>query len=158
MRILGIDPGTATVGYGIIETSSKGAIFIDAGVISTSKSEADGDRLYKIHDQIDRLIKKHKAEILALEKVYFSKNIKTAISVAQARGVIMLAAVQNKLKIIECSPQDVKMGVAGYGAAGKKQVQKMIAVLLKLKNPPKSDDAADALAAALSAVNRLKNF
>ena len=125
-----------------------------AGVVSTDKSFTDAERLRDIYRSVKAIIKKYKPELIALEKIYFSKNIKTAISVAQARGVIMLAAQDQKVKIWECSPQDVKMSVTGYGAADKKQVQHMVKVLLNLKTAPKPDDVADSLAAALAAMNR----
>ena len=154
MRILGIDPGTATIGYGAIDAEGNKAKFVAAGVVSTDKSFTDAERLRDIYRSVKVIIKKYKPELIALEKIYFSKNIKTAISVAQARGVIMLAAQDQKVKIWECSPQDVKMSVTGYGAADKKQVQHMVKVLLNLKTAPKPDDVADSLAAALAAMNR----
>ncbi|OGE86133.1 MAG: crossover junction endodeoxyribonuclease RuvC [Candidatus Doudnabacteria bacterium RIFCSPHIGHO2_02_FULL_46_11] len=154
MVILGIDPGTATIGFGAIETISNKPKFLGVGVITTPKTESDSKRLETVYTEIKKLIKKFQPEVLVLEKIYFSKNIKTAIAVAQARGVIMLAGQEAKLKILEVSPQEVKLSVAGYGAADKKQVQKMVKMLLNLKEIPKPDDAADALAAALSAINR----
>ncbi len=154
MRILGIDPGTATIGYGAIEKIGAKTVCIDVGFIATPKSDMDAKRLKTIYQETKRLLKKIKPEVVVLEKIYFSKNIKTAISVAQARGVIMLAAEEQGVKIVECSPQDVKMAVTGYGKADKKQIQHMVKVLLNLKTVPKPDDAADALAAALSIVNR----
>src|SRR3989338_2017685 len=152
MRILGIDRGTATVGYGLIKVRGNKPVFLTAGVIATSKNETDGKRLKTIFKEIKKLIKKYKPDVLVLEKIYFSKNVKTAISVAQSRGVAMLAGTMENLEILECSPQDVKLAVTGYGRAEKKQVQHMVKVLLNLKAIPKPDDAADALAAALSAI------
>ena len=154
MKILGIDPGTATIGYGLIETKGSKAVCLDVGAVTTPKNEADSWRLERIYKEITSLIKKHKPQLIVLEKIYFSKNIKTAITVAQARGVIMLAAELAGTKIFECSPQDVKIAVTGYGKADKKQVQSMVKTLLNLKSVPKPDDAADALAAALAGMNR----
>src|SRR3990167_295149 len=155
MKILGIDPGTATIGYGLIETKGSKAVCLDVGAVTTPKNEADSWRLERIYKEIASLIKKHKPQLIVLEKIFFSKNIKTAITVAQARGVIMLAAEMAGIKIFECSPPDGKMSVTGYGKADKKQVQTMVKTLLNLKTVPKPDDAADALAAALAGMNRM---
>ena len=155
MRIIGVDPGTATVGYGIIDVAGNKNSLVDVGIVSTAKDLSDAARLRLISVGLEKLIKKYKPQVLVAEKIYFSKNIKTAISVAQARGVILLTAEKAGLDIIECSPQDVKLSVTGYGNADKQQVQKMVKVLLNLKSIPKPDDAADALAAAL-AVAHLK--
>jgi len=154
MRIIGIDPGTATVGFGIIDAQGNKAACVDVGIISTTKADHDARRLHHIYVEIQKLFRKYRPQVLALEKIFFSKNIKTAMSVAQARGIILLAAEEAGLKIIECSPQDVKMAVTGYGQADKKQVQKMVKTLLKLEAIPTPDDAADALAAALAVINR----
>lgn len=156
MKILGIDPGTATVGYGAIEIKKGQPKCTDVGVIKTSKSKTDSERLQKIYKEVKSLIKKIRPDALAVEKIYFSKNIKTAMAVSQARGIVLLAGQEEKVEIFECSPQEVKMSVAGYGNAGKKQVQRMVKTLLNLKKIPKPDDAADALAAALSTISKLK--
>ncbi|HYD92160.1 MAG TPA: crossover junction endodeoxyribonuclease RuvC [Flavobacterium sp.] len=156
MKILGIDPGTAIVGFGLIETERKNITYITSGVITTPKTWSDQKRLAQIHEDLKTLIKKHKPGVIALEKLFFTKNVSTGITVAQARGVIMLTAEEAGIRIIECSPQDVKMSVAGYGKADKKQVQKMVTQILGLSSIPKPDDAADALAAAVSVTGRLK--
>lgn len=152
MVILGIDPGTATTGYGVIKRS-KALECLGYGVIQTSKSAPAPERLKIINDGLNKLIKKYKPEILAVENVYFFKNLKTAMPVSQAKGVILLAAAQKNIKILELTPLQVKMGVAGYGKAEKKQIQRMVQHLLSLKEVPKPDDAADALAIALCCAN-----
>lgn len=162
MIILGIDPGTATTGYGVIQKIKKTAKgqgeikCLGYGIISTSPSMSDGERLKKLHLEISRLIKKYKPMVFAVENIYFFKNLKTAFPVSQAKGVILLAAADKKIPIYEFTPLQAKMATTGYGRADKKQVQKMVKVLLGLKEIPRPDDAADALAIAItySFVNR----
>ena len=154
MKILGIDPGTATTGYGIIN-SKKGEIeLVEYGTISTKKTAPPASRLAEIFADLDRLIKKHRPELVAVESVYFYNNVKTAIAVAQSRGVVLLAAEKNKKRIVEFAPLQVKNSLTGYGKAEKKQVQFMVKKLLNLKKTPKPDDAADALAIAICAVSQ----
>ncbi|MCH8741337.1 crossover junction endodeoxyribonuclease RuvC [Patescibacteria group bacterium] len=157
MIILGIDPGTATTGYGVIRKIKKTGVkggdeikCLDYGIISTNPSLSDGERLKKIHLEISRLIKKHKPMILAVENIYFFKNLKTAFPVSQAKGVILLAAADKKILTYELTPLQAKMAITGYGRADKKQVQKMVKVLLNLKEIPRPDDASDALAIAIA--------
>lgn len=147
MIILGIDPGTATTGYGVIKRS-KTLECLDYGVIKTSPSMLMPERLKLLYDGLAKLIKRYNPEVLVVENVYFFKNLKTALPVSQAKGVILLAAAEKKIPVQELTPLQVKMGVAGYGRAEKKQVQKIIQQLLHLKEMPKPDDAADALAIA----------
>ncbi|MBI4050694.1 MAG: crossover junction endodeoxyribonuclease RuvC [Candidatus Doudnabacteria bacterium] len=156
MIILGIDPGTATTGYGIIQIK-KGASprLIEYGCITTPKRNRPEKRLTEIYKDLKKLIKKHKPGLLAVESLFFFKNLKTAISVAQARGVVLLCASESKIKIAEFAPLEVKMSLTSYGRADKKQVQYMVKKLLGLKNAPKPDDAADALAVAICASSRL---
>lgn len=149
MIILGLDPGIATTGFGIIKKIKNEHKVLDYGCISTDSSSKPGDRLKKIHLEITKLIKKHKPNVLAVESLFFFKNLKTALPVSQAKGVILLAASQQKIPLYEFTPLQMKMAVTGYGKAEKKQVQKMIQVLLNLKEMPKIDDAADALGIAL---------
>lgn len=156
MIILGIDPGTATTGYGVIRKiqnsklkTQNGLECLDYGIIQTSSSSPTPERLKILSDKLDKLIKKYEPEILAVENVYFFKNLKTALPVSQAKGVILLAAGKKKIPVKELTPLQIKMGVAGYGRAEKKQVQRMVRCLLNLKEMPKPDDAADALAAAI---------
>lgn len=157
MVILGIDPGTATTGYGVIE-KSKILKCLDYGVIQTSPSATAPERLKTLHDELGRLIKRHKPKILAVENIYFFKNLKTAMPVSQAKGVILLTAAQANMPVCEFTPPQVKMGVAGYGKAEKKQVQRMIQCLLNLKEIPKPDDAADALAVAVCCAKITKGY
>lgn len=171
MVILGIDPGTATTGYGIIETSpphtplprhgegsrerSNHIKLIEYGCIETSKNNSLQSRLEEIYKDLSKLIKKHRPKIIAVESIFFFKNLKTAISVAQARGVVLLCAAQNKIRLLEFTPLQIKMSLTNYGRADKKQVQYMVKQLLDLKTAPKPDDAADALAVAICASSNL---
>jgi len=157
MIILGIDPGTATTGFAIIKGQKGGQKpkVIDFGCIITDKSIESSKRLDIIHREVSSLIKKHKPKIMAIESLYFFKNLKTVMPVSQAKGVILLAAAQKDIPIFEFTPLQVKMSVVGYGKAEKKQVQKMTQELLDLSNfdskkkGRKKDDAADALGVAL---------
>lgn len=151
MVILGIDPGTATTGYGLIEKNSDVISHLKHGIISTKPQTNAGPRLLQIFQELQRLIKKSQPDLIAVEKLFFFKNLKTALPVSEARGVILLSAAQQKKPVIELTPLQVKMGICGYGRADKKQVQKMVREILKLKKIPKPDDAADALAVALCA-------
>lgn len=153
MIILGIDPGTATTGYGVIECS-KTLKCLGYGSIETSPLLTAAERLKVLNDELNKLIRKHRPDVLAVENVYFFKNLKTALPVSQAKGVIMLTAAQKNIPIREFTPLQIKMGVTGYGRAEKKQVQKMIQRLLHLKDLPEPDDAADALAAAFCCAKR----
>lgn len=149
MRVLGFDPGTATTGYGVIEQTGNRLHHVSHGAISTPASEAFADRLKRIHARAADLICRFRPDAVALEKLYFSRNVTTGLSVAQARGVIALAAAQAGLPVAEFSPLEVKNAVVGYGKAAKSQVQQMVKLLLNLDAIPKPDDAADALAVAI---------
>lgn len=149
MKILGIDPGTATTGFGLIAKDGAKLKSLDYGVISTSKDKEMHNRLEVLYDDINSLIKQHKPEVIVVEKLFFTSNITTAMTVSQARGVVLLAASKNKVPIAEYTPLQVKMAVSGYGKATKKQVQEMVKRILKLDSIPKPDDAADALAIAI---------
>ena len=150
MRIIGIDPGTGILGFGIIDLDSKGKItLVDAGVIRTPVKQADSDRLVTIYDELHELIKATKPTVMSVEKLFFSKNVTTAMSVAQARGVVLLCGKQHELDLYEYTPPQIKQALTGYGRADKKQMQEMVRVLLHLKETPQPDDAADALAAAI---------
>ena len=152
MIILGIDPGTAQTGYGLIKISKqKEPICLGYGIIKTNQNLKPWERLKKIEIEFQKLIKKYKPKILAIENLYFFKNAKTITTVSQAKGVILLTAAKNGLKIKEFTPLEVKMNICGYGRAKKIQVQKMVKNILNLKKIPYPDDAADALAIALSA-------
>lgn len=148
MRVLGIDPGLATTGYALLESAGVGRFgVLEAGVIRTPADTPCHARLYALHSDVRRLIKEYKPEALAIEELFFSQNRTTAMAVAQARGVILLAAYQ--LPIVSYTPLQIKLRIAGYGRAKKPQMQQMMQRLLSLKEIPKPDDAADALAVAL---------
>jgi len=153
MIILGIDPGFARTGYGIIEEKNKNLRMLDYGCLSTPAGLIFEKRLKKIREGLTDLIKKYKPDVCAVEKIFFCKNTKTAIDVGQARGVVILTAAEKNLKIREFTPLQVKQFITGYGKAEKGQIQKMIKILLGLKEIPKPDDAADALALAIVGSN-----
>ena len=149
MRIIGIDPGTGILGFGIIEASSGKTQLVDAGVIRTPVKEDDAVRLSTIFDELSDIIADTKPTEMAVEKLFFAQNVTTAMTVAQARGVVLLAGQQAGLKITEYTPLQIKQTLTGYGRADKKQMQEMVRILLGLKEVPKPDDCADALATAL---------
>ena len=149
MRILGIDPGTGILGFGVIDTGIK-PVMVDAGVIRTPVHEDDAIRLKTIFDELTEIIESTKPDAMSVEKLFFARNVTTAMTVAQARGVVLLCGKQAKLEIFEYTPMQIKMAITSYGKADKKQVQEMVRVLLGLKEVPKPDDCADALAAALT--------
>lgn len=150
MRILGIDPGTGIVGFGVIDVVGQTKTMVDAGVIRTPAHQADELRLQTIYDEITEIISANKPEVMAVEKLFFAKNVTTAMSVSQARGVILLAGQQARLKLVEYTPLQIKQSLTGDGKAVKQQVQQMVQTILRLKEPPQPDDCADALAAALT--------
>jgi len=157
MIILGIDPGTASTGYGIIKKIRKGKYknrkklrCLGYGVIKTTPAFTPPERLKKLNNELSKLIKKHRPTVLVIENVYFFKNLKTVMPVSQAEGVILLTAAKNNTPVFELSPLQAKMAITGYGRAEKIQVQEKIKTLLNLKELPKPDDAADALAIAVA--------
>lgn len=150
MRILGIDPGIAIVGYGVIEVERGNFKMIDYGVIRTPKEENTPVRLCMIEKSLIQLIEKFKPDNIALEELFFATNAKTAITVAEARGVLLLTATKYCGKLFEYTPLQIKQAITGYGKADKNQVQQMVKMMLKLKEIPKPDDAADALAVAIT--------
>ncbi len=149
MRIIGIDPGTGILGFGIIEVNKGKNKLVDAGVIRTPVKEDDAVRLQTIFEELSDIIAETKPAEMAVEKLFFAQNVTTAMTVAQARGVVLLAAQQAGLKIAEYTPLQIKQALTGYGRAEKKQVQEMVRALLGLPEIPKPDDCADALAVAL---------
>jgi len=149
MVILGIDPGTAATGYGIVKKRSNKLGLVSYGCISTKSDLLLAKRLDIIYKELRKLFRKYKPDVLATEKLFFFKNLKTAISVSQAQGVVLLVAQKAKVPIFEYTPLQLKQAVVGYGRADKKQVQKMVKVLLGLDKIPEPDDAADALALAI---------
>ena len=158
MIVLGVDPGTAIVGYSVIEYEKSKYRVLDYGCIYTDKDEDMPVRLEKIYDGLDGLVKIRKPQDMALEELYFFKNQKTVIKVGQARGVITLCGQKNSLDLYSYTPLQVKMGIAGYGRADKKQIQEMVKVILGLDEIPKPDDAADALAIAITHINSKAGF
>lgn len=156
MVILGIDPGTAIVGYGIILKEKSKLSLLDYGCVMTDKTLEQADRLGIIKKEIGKIIKKYKPRIMAVEELFFFKNLKTAIKVAESRGVILVSGKEAGLLIREFTPLEVKIATVGYGRAEKQQVQKMVKAILNLKEIPKPDDAADALAVAICAAHSLK--
>jgi crossover junction endodeoxyribonuclease RuvC len=149
MIVLGIDPGVATTGWGVIKFTGRGATATAYGCVKTSSQIIFSGRLEKIYHETNKIIKKYKPERIAVEEIFFCKNVKTALKVGQARGVILLSAIQSKIPIYEFTPLEIKQAITTYGRAEKIQVQRMVQRLLKLKKLPQPDDAADALAVAL---------
>ncbi len=165
MRIIGIDPGYAIVGYGIIDYEANHFRVVDYGAVTTQAHTPFDLRLQTIYNGLSCLIQKYSPQAMSIEKLFFNTNTTTAIDVAQARGVIVLAAAQGGLDIAEYTPLQVKQSVVGYGRAEKKQVQEMTRLMLNLKTVPKPDDTADALALAIchahsagSLLGRMKNY
>ncbi len=156
MVILGIDPGIALTGYSLVKCEGNKFTPLEYGCITTGSELAVPERLTIIYDELEDLIDKYKPTDVAIEELFFNKNVKTAITVGQARGVQILAAVRNGLNVYEYTPLQVKQAVVGYGRAEKRQVQEMVKILLNLKEIPKPDDAADALAIALCHGSSLK--
>jgi crossover junction endodeoxyribonuclease RuvC len=151
--ILGIDPGTAALGYGIVDSTRGRLREVDHGCLETSPDIALPDRLLRIHALVDELIETHEPRVVAVERLFFSRNVQTAFAVGQARGVVLLAAAQHGVPVREATPNEVKSAVAGYGAADKDQIQRMVQVVLGMAELPRPDDAADALAIAVWAAN-----
>ncbi|MBQ3261183.1 crossover junction endodeoxyribonuclease RuvC [Candidatus Saccharibacteria bacterium] len=150
MRILGVDPGTGICGFGVLEVPKKGTpILIDSGVISTPPHTPLKERLLDIFNSLHDIIREDKPDCISIEKLFFMQNITTGISVAEARGVVLLVAAQENLPIFEYSPNEIKKAMTGYGHADKKQMQEMVRVFLKMDRVIKPDDAADAVAAAI---------
>ncbi|MBZ4662508.1 MAG: ruvC [Caloramator sp.] len=160
MIILGLDPGIAIVGIGIIEHKQNKFSVLDYRAITTTTKNTVPQRLEIIYDELNEIIKMYKPDAFALEELFFNQNAKTAITVGQARGVAVLVAQKNKIPIYEYTPLQVKQAVVGYGRADKKQIQQMVKVLLNLKEIPKPDDVADALAIAIchAHTNNMSNF
>lgn len=149
MIILGIDPGFAITGYGVLDYSGNKFKLIDVGVITTEAGLELSDRLLVLNNGLDALIAKYQPEAMAVEELFFNTNVKTAIKVGHGRGVALLAAAKAGIRVFEYTPLQVKQSVVGYGRAKKEQVQQMVKVLLNLEKIPKPDDAADALAIAI---------
>lgn len=149
MIIMGIDPGFAITGCGVIEYSSNKFKVLDYGAITTSSDLKLSQRLLNLYNKLEDVIVKYNPDVVAIEELFFNKNIKTALNVGHGRGVVLLAAAKNNKKIFEYTPLQVKQSVVGYGRAEKNQVQQMVKMILNLKSIPKPDDVADALAVAI---------
>ena len=151
VTVLGLDPGTARLGFGVLIKAGARFTHLEHGVLETPKEMPQAERLAELHQGLLKLIDRHRPELVGVEKLFFAKNVKTALPVAEARGVILLSLQARGIHIVEFTPMQVKQAVTGYGSADKRQVQEMIKILLKLKEIPKPDDAADALAIAYAA-------
>lgn len=156
MRIIGIDPGTGILGFGVIDVEGGKTKLIDAGVVRTKVHQPLDERLEEIYNCLSDIIEENQPSIMVIEKLFFAQNVTTAISVSHARGVAMLAGKLAGLEIVEYTPLQIKQSLTGYGRADKKQIQEMVKILLGLKEVPKPDDCADALAAALMHAAALK--
>ena len=153
MIVLGIDPGTAALGYGIVEATAGRLRAVDHGCLVTTPDHTLPERLLAVHALVDELIELHRPRIVAVERLFFSRNAQTAFAVGQARGVVLLAAAQHGVPVREATPSEVKSAIAGYGAADKEQVGQMVRIVLGMAEVPRPDDAADALAVAVWAAN-----
>lgn len=149
MRFIGIDPGTGRLGFGVIDAHKGKLTLVDAGVVTTPAHTPTNERLEDIFDSLTEIIATTQPDMMAIEKLFFARNVTTAMSVAEARGVALLVGQKAKLPIEEYTPMQIKQSIAGYGKADKKQMQEMVRMQLGLKEAPKPDDAADALAAAI---------
>lgn len=156
MLTLGIDPGTAATGFGLVRQQGDKLLQIECGCITTTPKDNAQERLGKIYHALKMLIAKHKPDAVAVERLYFGENSKSAMAVGQARGMALLAAAEGKVPVSEYTPLEVKMSITGYGRAEKKQIQQMVRILLKLEDIPRPDDAADALAVAICHLHSYK--
>jgi len=157
MTVIGLDPGSAITGFGILEELADHSLeVIDYGVLRTSPEMPAAERLQSLYEQLNELLVLHKPDSGAVENLYFQRNVSTAITVGQARGVLLLALSQAHVSIAEYNPMEIKQAVAGYGKADKQQMQQMVKMLLSLKEIPRPDDAADALAVAICHIHSRK--
>ena len=153
MRIMGIDPGTATTGWGMVKRQEDALTLLDYGTVSTAQDTPAPQRLQIIYRELGHVISRHEPDAAAVEKLFFSKNVRTAMAVGQARGVALLAVADAGLPLHEYTPMEVKQSVCGYGKASKEQIQKLVNMLLGLDFLPEPDDAADAIAVAICHLN-----
>ncbi len=156
VRVLGIDPGLAITGYAVVEERGSDLQLIASGVVRTPANTPDPERLHMLHQELDTVLSEHQPEAAGVEELFFSRNIKTAMSVGQARGVILLTLARAGLPIAEYTPMQVKEAITGYGNADKRQVQEMVRMLLNLSEVPRPDDAADAVAVAICYLHRAR--
>jgi crossover junction endodeoxyribonuclease RuvC len=153
MKVLGIDPGTAALGYGIVERTGGRLREVDHGCLTTSPDLSLPERLLAIHTLVEELLALHEPDFMGVERLFFSRNVQTALGVGQARGVVLLAAAQHGVPVREATPSEVKSAITGYGAADKEQVGRMVQLVLGMSELPRPDDAADALAIATWVAN-----
>lgn len=153
MIVLGIDPGTSLMGFGVIEETGQRVRALEYGCLRTSAGRPRGERLASLYDGLTDLIRRRRPELMAMEELFFNRNVTTALSVGEARGVVLLAAQKAGLPVVEYNPMLVKQAVVGHGRAEKQQVQRMVKVILGLSDPPRPDDTADALAVAICALH-----
>lgn len=158
MRILGIDPGTGKLGYGIIDVEKGKMELVTYGCVTTPVGEEISKRLVIIFDNFKEILDKYKPDLLAVEKLFFARNVTTAMNVGEARGVVMLVGALNQVRVSEYTPLQVKQAITGYGRAEKGQIQRMVQHILKMEKPPRPDDAADALGIAICASSDLNNL
>jgi crossover junction endodeoxyribonuclease RuvC len=156
MRVLGIDPGTLSCGYGIVEEEDSRLFYVTSGGITVSSKIALPKRLKRIYDELEEIIKKHRPDGMAIENLFFAKNVQAALKLGQAKGVAILAAIKGGIPVFEYSPLEVKQSVVGHGTAEKKQVQHMVKTLLGLKTLPHPPDLADALALAICHIHAFR--
>jgi crossover junction endodeoxyribonuclease RuvC len=156
MIVLGVDPGTAMTGYGLVERRGSSLRLIEYGCLQTPSTDPLPQRLLQIHDALERLVEAHNPDLFGVERLFFNKNVQTAFAVGQARGVALLVAARHGLPVLEFGPHEVKVAVTGYGRAPKEQVQKMVQALLGMSVLPRPDDAADALAVAICSAHGLR--
>jgi len=154
--ILGIDPGLATTGYGVLTATPAALATRGFGVIRTPPKRPDAERLVQLQREVTALISRFRPDLVAVEKLFFNTNTATAMAVSQARGTVLAACGQAGIPVHECTPLEVKLAISGYGRADKRQMQRMVSLLLKLKELPRPDDAADALAVAIWGARRLR--
>lgn len=153
LTVIGVDPGIADTGYGVLKKNNDGIAVLDYGSIRTPAGAPMPERLCELYDSLTELFKRHRPTVVVIEKLFFARNVTTAMTVGQARGVALLVAEQFSCAVIELTPLQIKQGLTSYGQASKRQVQHMVKAVLKLKTIPRPDDAADALAAALCGLN-----
>jgi len=157
MLVLGVDPGTASTGFGLVSQAADGTLLlVECGVIETSPAESPPNRLLELHRSLAELVGNHRPGSAAVEKLFFQKNVSTAMGVGQARGVILLTMAQASVPVYEYEPREVKLAMTGYGNADKRQIQAMVAATLQLSSAPKPDDAADALALAICHLTQMR--
>ena len=156
MIVLGIDPGTARLGYGLVERQGSQLTMLDYGCLETINDRPLEQRLLIIHEGITDLIETHHPEAMGVERLFFNKNTQTAMAVGQARGVVLLTAAEHGLPVFEYGPHEVKLAVTGYGRAPKDQVQRMVQLVLSMRELPRPDDAADALAVAVCTAHAVR--